>query len=162
MKSLSLSQTQPWPSCCVSVALTTAQLCSMSMQWLRVLSNLVAFKKKVLVWMLTPTQKEDTYRLNLQLSLLTALPLFCLAIRWKEDYKQAASDELSWSLDRGWSPPRFGVDWRFQSQESSKPLAGDCSKELQPAMKWGGKLATHSEPFHILHRIRKQHGDSWW
>lgn len=81
---------------------------------------------------------------------------------WKEDYKQAASDELSCSLDRGWSPPRFGVDWRFQSQESSKPLAGDCSKELQPAMKSGGKLATHSELSHILHRIRKKRGDSWW
>lgn len=47
-----------------------------------------------------------------------------------EDYKQAATDELSWNLVRGWSPPRFSGDWEFQSRKDSKLLTGDCSKDL--------------------------------
>lgn len=59
---------------------------------------------------------------------------------WKEDYKLAAA--CSWwagscSSDRCWSPPRFGVDWEFQSQESSKPFGWGLFKRAAASYEVG-------------------------
>lgn len=88
----------------------------------------------------------------------------------EEDYKLAATatGEPSCRARTGAGLlPDLGVDWGFQSQESSKPWLGQRSKEPQPAMKWrgkeGGERATYSKLSHSLQNVRWQtEGEEGW
>lgn len=66
--------------------------------------------------------------------------------------KQAATEEKSLNLLRGWSPSRFSADWEFQSRKGSK-LPGDCSKDL--TCKSGGMQTSSRERSYILLRSRE-------